>query len=200
MIYPRLNRVRNGQRLSVELVNGLIKRTEYASDLLRQGKCLAGTDVSVAQRYDGTTISSPFSPIFDPIPDDLIIPVAPPLLPCDGSIGWSINNLRFVGPYSPPMTGYVVGQAVWKKTCLRQQGFSPKATYSLNADDGGRFGEDALPTVPAPNTPTVTATGTTVAKISIFDEDTFFMWVEWEVFDLFQGGFGLIGSGVFKLN
>jgi len=57
MIYPRLNRVSNGQRLSVELVNGLIKRTEYASDLLRQGKCLAGTDVSVAQRYDGTTIS-----------------------------------------------------------------------------------------------------------------------------------------------
>jgi hypothetical protein len=42
MIYPRLNRVRNGQRLSVELVNGLIKRTEYAGDLLRQGKCLAG--------------------------------------------------------------------------------------------------------------------------------------------------------------
>jgi hypothetical protein len=34
MIYPRLNRVRNGQRLSVELVNGLIKRTEYAGDLL----------------------------------------------------------------------------------------------------------------------------------------------------------------------
>lgn len=57
MIYPRLNRVRNDQRLSVELVNGLIKRTEYAGDLLRQGKCLAGTDISVAQRYDGTTIS-----------------------------------------------------------------------------------------------------------------------------------------------
>ena len=57
MIYPRLERVSNGQRLSVELVNGLIKRTEYAADLLRQGKCLAGTDVSIAQRYDGTTIS-----------------------------------------------------------------------------------------------------------------------------------------------
>ena len=57
MIYPRLNRARNGQRLSVELVNGLIKRTEYAADLLRQGKCVAGTNVSVAQRYDGTTIS-----------------------------------------------------------------------------------------------------------------------------------------------
>lgn len=58
MIYPRLERIMNGQRLSVELVNGLIKRTEYAGNLLRQGKCLAGTDVSVAQKYDGTTISS----------------------------------------------------------------------------------------------------------------------------------------------
>ena len=58
MIYPRLNRVRNGQRLSVELVNGLIKRTEYASDLLRQGKCVAGTDISVVQEYDGSIISS----------------------------------------------------------------------------------------------------------------------------------------------
>ena len=57
MIYHRLNRVRNGQRLSVELVNGLIKRTEYAADLLIQYKPLAGTDISVAQRYDGTTIS-----------------------------------------------------------------------------------------------------------------------------------------------
>ena len=58
MIYPRLNRVRNGQQLSVELINGLIKRTEYAGDLLRQGKCLAGANVSVAQRNDGTTISA----------------------------------------------------------------------------------------------------------------------------------------------
>lgn len=57
MIYPRLDKVRNGQRMSVELVNGLIKRTEYAADLLRQYKPLAGTDISVAQRYDGTTIS-----------------------------------------------------------------------------------------------------------------------------------------------
>ena len=61
MIYPRLNRVRNGQRLSVELVNGLIKRTEYAGDLLRQGKCLAGTDVTVAQGYNGAVINSTMS-------------------------------------------------------------------------------------------------------------------------------------------
>ena len=58
MIYPRLNQVKNGQRMSVELVNGLIKRTEYAADLLRQYKCVAGTDISVVQEYDGSIISS----------------------------------------------------------------------------------------------------------------------------------------------
>ena len=58
MIYPRLNRVRNGQRLSVELVNGLIKRTEYAGDLLRQYKTIAGDDIAIEQQYDGRIISS----------------------------------------------------------------------------------------------------------------------------------------------
>jgi hypothetical protein len=52
MIYPRLNRVRNGQRLSVELVNGLIKRTEYAADLLEKYRILDGI-----KTYKGTTIS-----------------------------------------------------------------------------------------------------------------------------------------------
>ena len=57
MIYPRLNRARNGQRLSVGLVNGLIKRTEYAADLLQQYKLLAGTNTEVEQSYDGTVVS-----------------------------------------------------------------------------------------------------------------------------------------------
>ena len=201
MIYPRIERVTNGQVLSLGLINGMIKRTEYAADLLQRYKCLAGVNISVEQKYDGSNISASVNQIlFDPIPDDLILPIDPPLLACEGSIPWTINNLRFVGPYSPPMKGYMVSQAIWKKDCLLDVALSPKATYSMNADDGGSFGEATLPTVPAPNTPTVTATGTTVAKKSSFSEDTFFMWVEWEVFDLFQGGFGLTGSGVFKLN
>jgi hypothetical protein len=57
MIYPRLNRVRNGQRLSVELVNGLIKRTEYAADLLRQYKLIAGNQMYIEPHYDGTRVS-----------------------------------------------------------------------------------------------------------------------------------------------
>jgi len=52
MIYPRLDKVRNGQRMSVELVNGLIKRTEYAADLLQKYRILNGI-----KAYKGTTIS-----------------------------------------------------------------------------------------------------------------------------------------------
>jgi hypothetical protein len=53
MIYPRLGKVGNGQRMSVELVNGLIKRTEYAADLLRQYKL-----VGIPGLFNGTTISA----------------------------------------------------------------------------------------------------------------------------------------------
>ena len=58
MIYPKLDKVRNGEKMSVELVNGLIKRTEYAADLLKQYKCVAGTGINIKQRYDGATIGS----------------------------------------------------------------------------------------------------------------------------------------------
>jgi len=52
MIYPRLDKVRNGQRMSVELVNRLIKRTEYAADLLQKYRILNGI-----KTYKGTIIS-----------------------------------------------------------------------------------------------------------------------------------------------
>jgi len=58
MIYPTLNKVTNGQRMSVELVNGLIKRTEYAADLLRQYKLIAGNDITLNSVVLGTTISA----------------------------------------------------------------------------------------------------------------------------------------------
>jgi len=57
MIYPRLERVSNGQQMSVELINGIIKRTEYAADLLKKYRCLAGAEILVAQQSNGTRIS-----------------------------------------------------------------------------------------------------------------------------------------------
>lgn len=55
---PRIPKVQDGQILSTNLVNHIIKRTEYAGDLLRQYKCVAGTEISVAQEYDGTLVSA----------------------------------------------------------------------------------------------------------------------------------------------
>ena len=57
MIRPRLPKVANGTRLTTDLVNGIINRTEYAADLLRQYKLIAGTEMYVEPHYDGTRVS-----------------------------------------------------------------------------------------------------------------------------------------------
>lgn len=57
MIRPRLPRVAGGTRLTTDLVNGIINRTEYAADLLRQYKLVAGTEMYIEPHYDGTRVS-----------------------------------------------------------------------------------------------------------------------------------------------
>lgn len=57
MIRPRLPRVASGTRLTTDLVNGIINRTEYAADLLRQYKLVAGAEMYVEPHYDGTRVS-----------------------------------------------------------------------------------------------------------------------------------------------
>jgi hypothetical protein len=57
MIRPRLSKVASGTRLTTDLVNSIINRTEYAADLLRQYKLIAGTKMYVEPHYDGTRVS-----------------------------------------------------------------------------------------------------------------------------------------------
>lgn len=57
MIRPRLPKLASGTRLTTDLVNDIINRTEYAADLLRQYKLTAGTDMYVEPHYDGTRVS-----------------------------------------------------------------------------------------------------------------------------------------------
>jgi hypothetical protein len=54
---PRIPPVSDGQRLNFGLVNHIIKRTEYAAELLRKYKCVAGDDMFVEPHYDGTRVS-----------------------------------------------------------------------------------------------------------------------------------------------
>lgn len=62
MIRPRLSKVASGTRLTTDLVNDIINRTEYAADLLRQYKLIAGTEMYIEPHYDGTRVSY-FSPV-----------------------------------------------------------------------------------------------------------------------------------------
>ena len=57
MIRPRVGKANDVQIMSIELVNGIIARTEYAADLLRQYKLVAGNGMYVEPHYDGTRIS-----------------------------------------------------------------------------------------------------------------------------------------------
>ena len=57
MIRPRLPKIASGTRLTTNLVNDIINRTEYAADLLRQYKLVAGTEMYVEPHYDGTRVS-----------------------------------------------------------------------------------------------------------------------------------------------
>jgi hypothetical protein len=58
MIAPKIPLVQDGQILSVGLVNSLIGRTEYAADLLRQYKLIAGDNISIERQFDGTRINA----------------------------------------------------------------------------------------------------------------------------------------------
>jgi hypothetical protein len=62
MIRPRVGKANDGQIMSLELINGMIARTEYAADLLRQYKLVAGNGMYVEPHYDGTRISY-FQPV-----------------------------------------------------------------------------------------------------------------------------------------
>ncbi|NDD53752.1 hypothetical protein EBZ39_07720 [bacterium] len=57
MIRPRVGKANDGQIMSIELINGMIARTEYAADLLRQYKLVAGNAMYVEPHFDGTRVS-----------------------------------------------------------------------------------------------------------------------------------------------
>jgi len=57
MITPKIPLLKDGQILSVDVVNSIIKRTEYAGDLLKQYKLIAGNEMYVEPHYDGTRVS-----------------------------------------------------------------------------------------------------------------------------------------------
>lgn len=57
MIRPNLSKIASGTRLTTNIVNDIINRIEYAADLLRQYKLIAGAEMYIEPHYDGTRIS-----------------------------------------------------------------------------------------------------------------------------------------------
>lgn len=99
MIAPRIPLVRDGQILSTDLVNSIIARTEYAADLLRQYKLIAGDEMYVEPHFDGTRVSY-FQPVAGgATPSQPLVGVLPPFFNSDGTQNsrqntiWVMDNM-----------------------------------------------------------------------------------------------------------
>lgn len=144
MIRPRLSKVPSGTKLTTDLVNGIINRTEYAADLLRQYKLTAGNGMYIEPHYDGTRISylqkvsggsTPTQPTTPATPaspyDDYILPSVP-----------SVNDVFLVLDKPFEFPGEVLGGLYARDLPLnqRQKIVYPKyvlnGTYDLIYSDG----------------------------------------------------------------
>lgn len=219
MIRPKLPKVASGTRLTTNLVNNIINRIEYAADLLRQYKLVAGAEMYIEPHYDGTRISY-YYPTFGgatpkgaliTIPSFITPPKDPIVLNCSGSSPWSkSDNFGFdvcptVGPpcasgvpscVGKSVSGFIVSSAIWPNSCLQSK--SPKCSFSASFDDGGTIGSFSCP-YPG-GCASCNASGTIDAKIAYYDINHFFMYVSYSAENGPQGGpYGFTGSGVFFL-
>jgi hypothetical protein len=99
MIAPKIPLVQDGQILSVGLVNSLIGRTEYAADLLRQYKPIAGNGMYVEPHFDGTRISYNQPVAGGATPAKPLVGALPPFFNSDGTQNarqntiWVMDNM-----------------------------------------------------------------------------------------------------------
>ena len=221
MIAPKIPLVQDGQILSTNLVNSMIGRIEYAADLLRQYKLIAGDEMYVEPHYDGTRVSYnqpvaggatrriPLIPF--PYPDDLTPPINPTILVCDDSIGWSkSDSVGFdvcptVGPpcaqgvascAGQSVSGYIVSSAIWPNSCLSTR--SPACSFFASFDNFGSIGTAQSSTDPCQ---VATLSGVISAQKGSYDATHFFLYVEYIATNSEAGGpYGFTGAGSFLLN
>jgi len=62
VIAPKVPKVQDGQILSADLINSMISRIEYAADLLRQYRIIAGPEMFAESGVGGTRVSY-FQPV-----------------------------------------------------------------------------------------------------------------------------------------
>lgn len=152
IVVPRIPPVSDGQKLDFGLVNHIIKRTEYAEELLRKYRCVAGDDMFVEPHYDGTRVSylQKVGGGVKPQPPNMFIGIA-------GSTGGLRSILEFnsfivngavsfldaplgtavdLGGGSYRLTNNEQNQvgAVWKTSPINASSFSASFSYFIGGD------------------------------------------------------------------
>jgi hypothetical protein len=102
MIAPKIPLVQDGQILSTNLVNSMIGRIEYAADLLRQYKLIAGDEMYVEPHFDGTRVSYLQQVAGGATPAQPLVGALPPFFNPDGTQNarqntiWVMDNMMLI--------------------------------------------------------------------------------------------------------
>ena len=144
MIAPKIPLVQDGQILSTNLVNSMIGRIEYAADLLRQYKLVAGNEMYVEPHFDGTRVSYNQPVGGGATPVQPIVGALPPFFNSDGTQNsrqntiWVMDNMMLID--NPRFIDRIVDiftQGVELDPAVFNERF-PGATMVLNmAQSGG---------------------------------------------------------------
>ena len=207
-IEPRLKYYKEGQRLTLNSVNSIIRRIEYGAGLLNGLKLIAGEGIT----FEGGKIKALKQDEYPKLPFGVKPPINPIVLSCTGSVGWSkIDSFGFdvcpnVGsPCSPPspdpsclglgVDGYIVSGGIWPKSCLG----SPKCAFAASFDDGGTIGDKSFP-YPG-GCASSSGTGVASAIKGSYNKEYFFAYINYTAKNGPQGGpYGFVGSGSFFLS
>ena len=206
-IEPRLKYYTEGQRLTLNSINSIIRRIEYGATLASELTLIAGEGIT----FEGGKIKALKQDEYPPLPIGVIRPTNPTVLSCTGSVGWS--KADYVGldvcpTVGPPCTegisscagqsvsGYIVSSAIWPKSCLSTR--SPACSFFATFDNFGSIG-----TVQSSTDPCTAATlsGVTVAQKGSYDAKHFFLYIKYKATNSAGGGpYGFTGAGSFLLN
>lgn len=164
-IEPRLKRVAAGQRLTTNLFNSIIRRIEYAGDMIQRHSPIAGDDIFVEQQKDGRTIS-----YLQQVAGG-VRPQPPEAGPTVTPIGWMASRLFVSGnpnlPYAPTILPFRPGSELIAYLVPFETipfGITWNLRDSYTADTYTRFGVGVFN---PPNNPFLYPLGGTITGISI---------------------------------
>lgn len=206
-IEPRLKYYKEGQQLTLNSLNSIIRRIEYGARLASELALIAGQGIT----FEGGEIKPLKQTEYPKLPFGVKRPVNPTILGCSGQIGWSLTD--FAGNDQCPtiglpcatgepscagltVSGYVVSNGVWPKECLGT--LQPKCAYGFLVDNTGSFGDVSLDAGPCE---VPSATGILTPTQASFDDKYFFLYVRYFAKNSVAGGpYGFIGFGSFFLS